>query len=85
MSLPTLVSEELLPYVPIAIDAVGDQTLSIKHLGEETDVPTLMAKTEAGDRLWILSDEESPLVLRMEEAGSELVRTITEVRILEDL
>jgi hypothetical protein len=70
---------------PIRMRAVGKEPVRVDYLGERVEVPTVVAETDADDRFWVLVDQESPLVLRLEEAGADLVRKITEVRALADL
>jgi len=69
--------------VPIHIAAKGSEELSVLVFGEERRLPTLVAETEKEDRLWILDDQDSPLVLKMIEEEADLLRTIDEVRRLE--
>jgi hypothetical protein len=67
---------------PIAVKKVGEEEVELRVLDEDRTFPALVAETENDDRLWILMDEESPLVLRMHEAEAELLRSIDEVRVL---
>jgi len=69
--------------VPIHIAAKGSEELPLVVLGEERRFPTLVAETEKEDRLWILEDQDSPLVLKMVEEEADLLRTIEEVRKLD--
>ena len=69
--------------VPIHIAAKGSEDLTILVSGEEKSFPTLVAETEKEDRLWILEDQDNPLVLKMQEEEADLLRTIDEVRRLE--
>ena len=65
---------------PIEVRRVGEEDVSLKVHGEIRTVPTLLAETAMGDRLRILADRASPLVLELMERGAELRRTIDEVR-----
>lgn len=65
---------------PTRIEKVGEEISSVCVDGEPRDVPVLRCKTERGDELLVLADEANPLVLRLEEAGVELIRTIDDVR-----
>ena len=69
--------------VPIHIAAKGSEELPVLVYGEEKRFPTLVAETEKEDRLWILEDQDSPLVLKMHEEEADLRRSIDEVRRLE--
>ena len=69
--------------VPIHIAAKGSESLPVVVFGEEQKFPTLVAETEKEDRLWILEDQDSPLVLKMHEEESDLLRTIDEIKHLE--
>jgi hypothetical protein len=69
--------------LPVHIAARGSEDLTLVVHGEERRLPTLVAETEMEDRLWILEDQDSPLVLKMTEEESDLLRTIDEVRHLE--
>ena len=68
---------------PIPVRRTGEETLAIAVDDGELDAPVLVAETAKDDRLWILADPESPLVLKMEEAGADLLRSIDGVRRLE--
>jgi hypothetical protein len=69
--------------IPIHIAAKGSEELPVLVHGEEKRFPTLVAETEKEDRLWILEDQDCPLVLKMQEEEADLLRTIDEVRRLE--
>jgi hypothetical protein len=47
--------------------------------GKPTDVPVIHCRTIRDDELTILADPASPLLLRLVEAGAELLRTIDAV------
>jgi hypothetical protein len=68
---------------PIAIRKTGEDVVELTKYGETARVPVLVAETEKEDRLWIVADPVSPLVLRMEEKGADLLRQVEEVRQLE--
>ena len=61
---------------PIAIERVGEGTHTLDVQGEPREVPVVLCRTARGDDLVVLDDPESPLVLRLEERGAELIRTI---------
>ncbi|MEN8150376.1 MAG: hypothetical protein ABFS86_11180 [Planctomycetota bacterium] len=69
--------------VPIHIAAKGSENLPLVVSGEERSVPTLVAETEKEDRLWILEDQDCPLVLKLIEEEADLLRSIDEVRRLD--
>ncbi|MHC4469372.1 MAG: hypothetical protein ACYS99_00275 [Planctomycetota bacterium] len=68
---------------PISVRRTGTETIPLLVDGEERQVPALVAETEKEDRLWLLEDPVSPLVLKMEETGADLLRTVDELRRLE--
>lgn len=61
---------------PVAVDKVGEGVASVVVDGRKTDVPVIHCRTSRDDELVVLADPESPLLLRLVEAGAELVRTI---------
>lgn len=68
---------------PVKLSKVGEDSLRVRTADGPRDVPVVVAETSKEDRLWIVRDEASPLVLKMEEAGADLLRTIDEIRRLE--
>ena len=66
---------------PNSVRRTGEGELPLVVDGVERRVPALFAETDRDDRLAILVDPESPLVLRLEESGAELLRTIDAVTV----
>jgi hypothetical protein len=69
---------------PIPVRRTGEDEIGLRTPAGERQVPVLVAETAKEDRLWILEDPESPLVLRLVETGADLLRTVDEVRRLEE-
>jgi len=44
--------------------------------GRPTDLPVIHCRTNRDDELSVLADPQSPLLLRLVEAGADIVRTI---------
>jgi hypothetical protein len=63
----------------VAVDKVGEGVASVMVDGKPTDVPVIHCRTIRDDELTILADPASPLLLRLVEAGAELLRTIDAV------
>jgi len=61
---------------PVSIKKTGEGTANLRVGGTIVQVPVIHCNTSRDDELTILGDAESPLVLRMREAGAELERTI---------
>jgi len=64
---------------PIAIEKIGEDTAFLRIDGRPLEVPVLRCRTSQQDDLVILQDETCPLVLRLDEKGAELIRTIDDV------
>ena len=61
---------------PVAVEKVGEDVSFVRIDGRPFEVPVIRARTSRDDDLVILADAENPLVLRLVEAGADLVRTI---------
>lgn len=61
---------------PVAVEKVGEDRSWVRIDGRPFEVPVFRCRTSRDDDLVILNDPESPLVLRLVEAGADLVRTI---------
>lgn len=64
---------------PIAVEKIGEDTAFVRVDGRPLSVPVIRCRTSAEDDLVILDDPESPLVLRLDEKGAEIIRTIDDV------
>jgi hypothetical protein len=64
---------------PIAVEKVGEDRSYVRIDGRPYEVPVIRCRTSRDDDLVVLADPESPLVLRLVEAGADLVRTIDAV------
>lgn len=64
---------------PVTIRKTGEGTTSLRVAGRDVDVPVVYCETSREDKLTILNDGASPLVLRLREAGAELERTIERI------
>jgi hypothetical protein len=64
---------------PVALERIGEERVPLRVDGGPVEVPAFVCRTSRQDRLVVLADAESPLVLRLEEAGADLVRTIGSV------
>jgi hypothetical protein len=62
--------------MPVAVDKVGEGVASVVVDGRPTDLPVIHCRTSRDDELSVLADPDSPLLLRLVEAGAEIVRTI---------
>jgi hypothetical protein len=62
--------------MPVAVDKVGEGVTSVVVDGRPTDLPVIHCRTNRDDELSVLADPESPLLLRLVEAGADIVRTI---------
>jgi hypothetical protein len=64
---------------PIGIEKIGEDESFLRIDGRPMMVPVIRCQTTQQDDLVILNDPESPLVLRLDEKGAELVRTIDDI------
>ncbi len=64
---------------PVAIEKTGEDAVPLVVGESEIEVPVVLARTSKADELTILRDVANPLVLRLKEAGAELVRTVERV------
>jgi hypothetical protein len=63
----------------IAIEKIGEDRSIVRVDGRPLDVPVIRCRTSQDDDLVVLADPQNPLVLRLEEAGADLLRTIDDV------
>lgn len=61
---------------PVSVEKTGEGRHVVQVDGKPLEVPVILCRTLRDDELTILDDAESPLVLRLVEAGAEIVRTI---------
>ncbi len=61
---------------PIAVEKVGEDHSFVRVDGRPLEVPVIRCRTSRDDDMIVLRDEQSPLLLRLEESGAQLVRTI---------
>jgi hypothetical protein len=61
------------------VEKVGEDRSYVRIDGRPYEVPVIRCRTSRDDDLVVLADPESPLVLRLVEAGADLVRTIDAV------
>lgn len=64
---------------PIGIEKIGEDESYVRVDGRPLPVPVIRCRTTRDDDLVVLRDPESPLVLRLEEHGAELLRTIDDI------
>jgi hypothetical protein len=64
---------------PIGIETVGEDVSFLRLDGRPMEVPVIRCRTSQQDDLVVLDDAECPLVLRLDERGAELMRTIDDV------
>lgn len=64
---------------PIGIETVGEDVSFLRIDGRPMEVPVIRCRTSQQDDLIVLNDEDCPLVLRLDERGAELMRTIDDV------
>ncbi len=65
---------------PVALEKIGEDVSVVRVDGRPMEVPVIRCRTSRDDDLIILADEANPLVLRLEESGADLVRTIDDIR-----
>ena len=63
-------------YEPVELRAVSEGSMPLLVAGERREVPVIECRTTKDDELTVLADPGSPLVLRLREAGAELLRTV---------
>ena len=61
---------------PVSLQKTGEGVVQLRVADADVEVPVIHCKSGKDDELTILADPSSPLVLRLHERGSELVRTI---------
>lgn len=64
---------------PIGIEKIGEDESFVRVDGRPLPVPVIRCRTSRDDDLIVLRDEENPLVLRLEENGASLLRTIDDI------
>ncbi len=61
---------------PVPIKKIGEATVRLPVAGVSREVPVILCESDRDDELTVLADPECPLVLRLHEKGSELLRTV---------
>jgi hypothetical protein len=64
---------------PVTVEKIGRETRVLSVDGAPLEVPVLHCRTACDDDLLVLDDPGNPLLLRLHEAGAEIVRTVEAV------